>query len=56
MDYSEKSIELAYNIKKHKLNSEEKLYENIEFYQEDINNPINEKDGFFMMLLTINLH
>jgi SAM-dependent methyltransferase len=47
MDYSEKSIELAYNIKKHKLNSGDKLCENIEFYQEDINNPISEKEGFF---------
>jgi 2-polyprenyl-3-methyl-5-hydroxy-6-metoxy-1,4-benzoquinol methylase len=46
MDYSEKSIELACNIKKHKITQGEKLCENILFYKEDINNPTNNSDFF----------
>lgn len=44
MDYSEKSVELANNIKEHKIEEGEEKYKNIFFYQEDIKNPLMNID------------
>jgi SAM-dependent methyltransferase len=50
MDYSEKSVELANNIKTHKIEEGKEKLENIVFYQEDIKNPLRnveeDKDKF----------
>jgi len=44
MDYSEKSIELAINIKKHKIAEGEEKFNNLNLYQEDIKNIIYDID------------
>lgn len=44
MDYSEKSVELANNIKNHKIEEGEQEFNNITFYQEDIKSPLSNVD------------
>jgi len=51
MDYSEKSIELACNIKNYKISQGEKLCEKIEFYTEDINEPLIENKEYLYDLI-----
>ena len=50
MDYSKKSVELANNIKNHRIEEGDQKFNNITFYQEDIKSPlrdvINEQDKF----------
>ncbi len=45
MDYSEKSVEFANNIKNHKIEEGEEKFNNITFYQEDTRSPFRDVDN-----------